>query len=135
MRFKTESSLRRGLAEQMRREGFEFQSIESESTGSGVPDAFFAGHDKQGWMELKNDKSLDDTIGLVCDDTLKIDFRPGQFAWLNRFKNKGVNVYLVLNCAVGLLFFKNDEIKEEYTILELTQHSKLDKLKNIESVL
>jgi hypothetical protein len=115
----------------MRHEGFEVQAIESESTGSGVPDSFFAGNGKQGWMELKNDKSLDDIIGLVNEDSIKIAFRPGQYSWLNRFKNKGVDVYLVLNCALGLFFFKNDEIQEEYSILDLIQHEKLDKMKNI----
>lgn len=129
MRYKSESRFRNQLAATMSNEGYEVQPIESGGTGLGIPDVFFAKNGEIGWIELKN--MQDDNL----PDPIKIDFRPGQVSWLTRYRKQGVNVYLAVSCIEGIFFFKNDDIKQEYSLAEFLEAWHIDKMKNIESML
>ena len=129
MQYKSESRFRNQLVNTMRQEGFKVQAVETGGTGLGVPDVFFARSGLSGWMELKN--MQDD----ILPDTITIDFRPGQIRWLTEFKDEGVNVYLVVSCIDGVFFFRNSEIKQEYTLKEFLEQRHITKLKEIDAML
>jgi len=86
-----------------------------------VPDIYFANKYKNGWIELKNIKSVS-RKGIV-----KIPFRPGQFAWIK--KHLGFNSDIILICTIGKQWFIKfgHFIKEEYNISELELFNKLSK--------
>lgn len=51
---------------------FHWQSVETWSTGQGVPDCNFCGFGKEGWIEFKK------------TETHRVDISPEQVAWIER---------------------------------------------------
>lgn len=50
---KVESALRKNLLREMRGLGFMAFAVETFSVAVGIPDMYFVGHNKSGWIELK----------------------------------------------------------------------------------
>jgi len=95
----------------------QFQRIEYQR----VPDLYFKTEHSEGWIELKDLKKLTGTI--------RIPFRPGQFAWIQKQVRLNGTVYLFCTDENDVLWiFKNDCIKRSYNQIEFTSlvHEALD---------
>ncbi len=84
------------------------ERIESSIT-PGIPDIHYRTAQHEGWVELKQLKRR--------RDHWVVPFRPGQFAWLNKYYIlNGVSV-LVATIDTDWYFFMDDQIKERYYTL------------------
>ncbi len=73
-----------------------------------VPDLFFRSENKGGWIEIKDLKKLTGTI--------RIPFRPGQFAWIQTHVRLNGTSYLFCTMPDDFIYiFKNENIKKLYT--------------------
>lgn len=80
--YKSEAAFSRALVLNLKRhKHLLVQRIESGETGRGIPDLYLHTKRREVWMELKN-KPYDS----VYDNTWKIPWRPGQQAWMLRYK-------------------------------------------------
>ena len=87
----------------------QFQRVEYQR----VPDLYFKTEHKEGWIELKDLKKLTGTI--------RIPFRPGQFAWIQKQVRLNGTVYLFCTDENDVLWvFKNGCIKRNYDQEEFT---------------
>ena len=87
----------------------QFQRIEYQR----VPDLYFKTENKEGWIELKDLKNLTGTI--------RIPFRPGQLAWIQKQVRLNGTVYLFCTDENDVLWiFKNGCIKRSYDNIEFT---------------
>ncbi len=85
----------------------QFQRVEYQR----VPDLYFKTEHKEGWIELKDLKKLTGTI--------RIPFRPGQFAWIQKQVRLNGTVYLFCTDENDSLWiFKNGCIRRNYTQIE-----------------
>jgi hypothetical protein len=78
----TDGELRRIFKEHLPR--FDFQSVETWSTGQGVPDVNYCCDGVEGWIE--NKKSTSYTVGM----------RSEQVAWIERRRRAGGRVYIAV---------------------------------------
>ena len=107
-----EKDLRKWLFNKLKDYPIEFQPIESESTGIGIPDIYFSA-ELSGWIELKCDATLYNSNTNVC--MIRIPFRPGQISWINKhMKFKSSNIFLFLYFRGCLYIFRNNHIQKEY---------------------
>jgi hypothetical protein len=67
-----------------------WQRLETEATGSGIPDLNCCAHGFEFWLELK------------ATSTWRIEIRPPQHAWINRRIRAGGNVYVAVRRQVVL---------------------------------
>jgi hypothetical protein len=88
---------------------FHWQSVETWSTGQGVPDLNYCSGGVEGWVELKQTPANAVKVG------------PEQVAWIERRLRKGGRVYLAVRnkAAAGLrrpakdllLLYKGDQVR------------------------
>ena len=114
--FKTEGDIARAINygikcyidDHPRYSRFDIQLIESHGTGHAIPDAFYTTKNEQGWIEFK--------IGKVVDGRLKVEWRPGQLSWIDRYikRCKAANAFLVIAVDDTLVFIHNEKIEEQY---------------------
>lgn len=128
MQYKSEARFRNQLVNEMRQEGFKVTIIETGSISRGVPDLFFAGKGKFGWIELKN-------IQGELPEIINIDYRPGQYQWLMDYMKEGLDVYVGISCELGIYIYKNNLIQKMYTYYDMTQYPHRTKMKDIGSLL
>jgi len=107
---KRESNFRGALGQAIRATRNIAQPIESGSTGLGVPDIFVRTSKVSAWIELKNYK-------YQIRYPLKVSFRPGQAAWLERYYKLGGISILGISTLEGNFFFVNMRIKRVYNDL------------------
>src|SRR5262245_12716207 len=69
-----------------------FQSVETWSTGQGVPDLNYCVDGSEGWIELKK------------SDGWVVDFEPQQIAWLERRARAGGRVFVFVSRAETELY-------------------------------
>lgn len=72
---------------QMRLPAFDWQSVETWSTGRGVPDLNYCHNGCEGWIECK------------ATSTDKVDIRPEQIAWAERRARHGGRVFMAVRKA------------------------------------
>ena len=75
-----EAEFARSLSGILSHRGFNITRIESRTTGNGIPDMFVQGHGEDYWLELKYDKNLKPD-----QSHIKIQWRPGQVAWMYEY--------------------------------------------------
>lgn len=97
-----------------------FDRIEN-SVNTGIPDIYFVTPENEGYIELKQIKAYPKN----ATTTIKIPFRPGQYAWFRRRLklNSLTNYFLLLQVAGQLYVFHNKGVREEYTRQELNDYS------------
>ena len=117
---KPESKLFERLAYGMRSYFIDMHRIEN-SMELGTPDMHYTSMNNEGWAELKYIKELPKRN----DTTIKIPFRPGQYAWLRDRYNLNHQTYnwLILQIDDMLFMFLNESIKEEYTRKQLLAYA------------
>lgn len=77
-----------------------FQSVETWSTGQGVPDVNYCFEGSEGWIELKKTEAI------------KVNISPEQIAWAERRIRAGGNVFLAVRriCKAGPRRKSRDEL-------------------------
>jgi len=78
--FATENEFSIFFTAKLNKYGMRTTRIESHSTSNGIPDLYVDGHGFDCFIELKNDKKLS-----VHDKTIKVQWRPGQQAWMYEY--------------------------------------------------
>lgn len=78
--YATEKDFSTFLTAKLTKLGMRATRIESHGTGNGIPDMFVDGYGFDCFIELKNDKKLS-----IHDKTIKIQWRPGQQAWMYEY--------------------------------------------------
>jgi len=63
---------------------FHWQSVETWSTGQGVPDCNFCGFGKEGWIEFKK------------TETMRVTVSPEQVAWMERRMRNGGRCFVAV---------------------------------------
>jgi len=104
---KSESELRRTLVRGLRAHHVMAVSIESGTTGLGIPDVYIRTKRVGAWAELKNVKS-------TIKYPFTISFRPGQYQWLTTHHRLGGTSLLIVGTLFDIFVFKNEHIKEVY---------------------
>jgi hypothetical protein len=79
---RTDGGLRALLVANLPR--FHIQSVETWSTGQGVPDVNYCCDGSEGWIELKK------------SDGWVVDFEPAQIAWIERRLRAGGRVFVLV---------------------------------------
>ena len=75
--YTTENEFSTLLSVKLTTHGMRVTRIESHTTGNGIPDMYIDGHGFDCFIELKNDRKLS-----VHDKIIKVQWRPGQQAWM-----------------------------------------------------
>lgn len=78
--FATENEFSIFFTAKLNKYGMRTTRIESHTTGNGIPDLYVDGHGFDCFIELKNDKKLN-----VHDKVIKVQWRPGQQAWMYEY--------------------------------------------------
>ena len=113
---KPETQLYKTLKQKLNRYPIELKRIENDIE-LGTPDLYYYTIYTEGWIELKQIKSLPKQ----ASTKIKIPFRPGQYAWLlDRVRlNPMLHSFLVVKIEERLYVFYNSQIQEAYTLGEL----------------
>ena len=72
-----ESKFSAALVRKFNSSGCNVTRIESHGTGNGIPDMYVLGFGSDFWLELKHDPKLRQSM-----EHIKVDWRPGQQAWM-----------------------------------------------------
>lgn len=97
--YKTENDFSKALTNKLNRFGMRITRIESHGTSNGIPDMFIDGHGFDCFVELKNDKKVS-----IKDKIIKVQWRPGQQAWMYEYflKHKHSKCCLtIISCTDG----------------------------------
>jgi hypothetical protein len=86
----------------------ELEMYRIENRTGRVPDIYFSSGIKSGWIELKNCKVSKDCT------TVNIPFRPGQLAWIHKFRWLHNRIYLVFTIGDSWFMFSDYDIKKKY---------------------
>lgn len=103
--YNTEKDFGKTVMTKLKKEGMSCERIESHNTGLGFPDLFVQGRGFDCWLELKNCKTAS-----IMQDKLRIDWRPGQQAWYERYyaAHRGErNVVTLMSCHDGVVVVPN----------------------------
>lgn len=92
--YRNEAAFSKALCTAMRNRGIFVQRIESGETGKGIPDLFIITKGVPMWIELKR---VHGVIPARDTDVVQIPWRPGQQAWLNEVRTRGMAT-LTLAC-------------------------------------
>jgi len=87
--------------------GAEATSIESPSTGLGIPDTYLAYQGLLAWIEYKAEPDL------LWPNNVKIAFRPGQQGWLTRNAKQEGSSFVCVKYANGVLLLHIYDVDEE----------------------
>lgn len=90
------------------------QRIETKETGIGVPDIFYRTWNQDGWIELKVLNKYPKRKNYI-----KVPFRLGQINWIKNYWILNGSIFLFLYIENALWIFKGDNIKEQYSELEI----------------
>jgi hypothetical protein len=99
----------------------EIVQIETGSTHLGVADLYYYGKGFNGWMELKQLKSLP----IDMNKQIVIPYRPGQLNFLRKHQKKGLNAFCLLSVE-DKLFLITNFTKREFTKTELVEFMVID---------
>ena len=101
--YRNEAAFSKALCTAMRAKGIFVQRIESGETGKGIPDLYVITKGVSMWIELKR---VHDT----CSNKKNVDipWRPGQQAWLNDVRNRGVWTATIACFDDGILYIPHD---------------------------
>lgn len=97
--FVTENDFSMSFTAKLSKLGMRTTRLESHGTGNGIPDIYIDGHGFDCFIELKNDKKLS-----IHDKTIKVQWRPGQQAWMYEYflKHKRSKCCLtIIACSDG----------------------------------
>ena len=97
--YSTENDFSIALTKRLSKLGMRATRIESHGTGNGIPDMYIDGHGFDCFIELKNDKKAS-----ITDKVLKVEWRPGQQAWMYEYflKHKRSKCCLtIIACSDG----------------------------------
>lgn len=97
--YDAENVFSKALTNRLNRFGMRVTRIETHSTINGIPDMFVDGHGFDCFIELKNDKKAS-----VYDKVIKVQWRPGQQAWMYEYflKHKRSKCCLtIISCCDG----------------------------------
>lgn len=78
-----EAEFSRSLSGKLVKEHIMVTRIESHGTGNGIPDMFVCGRGLDCWLELKANERYS-----ITDKVIKVDWRPGQIAWMLEYFRK-----------------------------------------------
>lgn len=112
--FATENEFSIFFTAKLKKYGMRTTRIESHTTGNGIPDLYVDGHGFDCFIELKNDKKLS-----VHDKTIKVQWRPGQQAWMYEYflKHKCYNCCLtIIACTDGWFIIPMTQIFKDSTV-------------------
>lgn len=114
MSYQSESSFKQALLRVMRSHGLMCTCVETGKTSQGVPDVFVMGRGGDIWIELKNEpeRTLQDK------EVLKVDWRPGQQAWMWHYflahnTNKCCLTIVALKDSFGIITMSNGVLFEQ----------------------
>lgn len=100
--YRNEAAFSKALVTAMRNKGIFVQRIESGETGKGIPDLFIITKGVPMWIELKR------IHGACHRNYVEIPWRPGQQAWLNDVRNRGVWTATIACFDDGILYIPHD---------------------------
>jgi len=109
----TESDMYKTLKRKLDPLGILLQRIEIGAVGVGVPDVFYRTWNRDGWIEFKIAKRYPN------NPILRVPFRPGQLGWIHRYVKLHGTVFLFFLVEDDLWIFKNERIKEEYSLIDM----------------
>lgn len=109
---RSEADVRGVLTRALRANGALAQPIESGTTGLGIPDLFVRTTRVSAWVELKYAR-------YEPSSTYEVTFREGQYGWLKRYYELGGTSVLGIWTPAGLHCFKNESIKQYYSLKNL----------------
>jgi hypothetical protein len=101
--YRNEAAFSKALVTAMRNKGIFVQRIESGETGKGIPDLFVITKRVPMWIELKRVHGTIPPTGVVT-----IPWRPGQQAWLNNVRNRGMWTATIACFDNGILYIPHD---------------------------
>jgi hypothetical protein len=101
-----ESTIYKRIKDTFFEAGILCQRIESGSTASGIPDMFIQCPFFNAWVELKQVTPKKDIFSMP--------WRPGQMAWIKKYKAFGSNFALI--CAINDVIYFTLEVKQKYIV-------------------
>lgn len=113
----TESEGRQWLKRKLLRFDLQFQAIESGGTGVGIPDVYIRHNRGSLWLELK--------IGHYVSHAVRVIFRPGQLAWIQKNTHLGGRTAMMMFVPheegndFAWWVFRGAEIKPMYKLDDL----------------
>lgn len=130
MVYNTENDFSKALTNKLNRFGMRTTRIESHGTGNGIPDMFIDGHGFDTFIELKNDKKAS-----INDKVVKVQWRPGQQAWMHEYflKHKHSKCCLtIISCIDGWFIIPMTQIFKNNTVYNANKFGiSYDELKHV----
>jgi len=105
--YRNEAAFSKALCTAMRAKGIFVQRIESGETGKGIPDLFVITKGVPMWIELKR---VHGSIPSTDTGTVTIPWRPGQQAWLNEVRTRGITTMTIACFDNGILQITHERI-------------------------
>lgn len=98
MPYKSEAAFGHDLDDVLKAEGWDVHNIQTPTTERGCPDRFMQNHIGV-WIELKN-------MHTSIKGSVKVDYRPGQQAWLYKHYKHGGLGFTMIAGSDGFLIYQ-----------------------------
>lgn len=128
--YATENDFSKALTNKLSKLGMRAIRFESHGTGNGIPDMFVDGYGFDIFIELKNDKKAS-----INDKVIKVQWRPGQQAWMYEYflKHRHSKCCLtIIACIDGWFIIPMTKIFKDNVIYNANNYAiSYDDLKNV----